>query len=303
MTEKVLITGGTGLVGKRLTALLTDAGYQVGVLTRGASREKGSVSYYNWDVTAGTIDENALSDVSYIINLVGAGVADSKWTDERKKVIIESRTHSTKLLYDKIKDQDIPLKAFISASAIGLYGNFEGSDWKTEASPIANDFLAEVVRVWEEAANQFQSLNIRTVLMRIGIVLDTNGGALQKIAQPIKMYAGAPLGSGEQYMSWVHNEDLCRMFLWAIQNNEVAGPYNAVNPHPVTNAAFTKTTARILGKPLLLPNVPSFVLKLTLGEMASIVLGGSRVSCEKIINEGFTHEFQNLEDALKDLYK
>ena len=217
MKEKVLITGGTGLVGQRLTSLLKEAGFEVGILTRGASTQKDDIHYYNWDVRAGTLDEQALTDVSYIINLVGAGVAESKWTDARKKVIIESRTHSTALLYDQVKARNIPLKAFISASAIGLYGNYEGSEWKTEESPIADDFLAEVVRVWEEAAVRFESLNIRTVLMRIGIVLDPSGGALQKIAQPIKLNAGAPLGSGDQYMSWIHNEDLCRMLLWAIQ--------------------------------------------------------------------------------------
>ena len=301
MKEKVLITGGTGLVGNRLTAMLLEAGFDVGILTRGATREKDNVQYYHWDVAKQFIDENALSNVSYIINLVGANVAEGRWTDARKKVIIESRTETTGLLFREVQSRGVKLKAFLSASAIGIYGNDEGDHVKTETSSHGDDFLAEVVKVWEKAAEQFNDIDVRTVLLRIGIVLDPNGGALAKIAQPIKLNAGAPLGSGKQYMSWVHNEDLCRVIMWAMQNEEAKGPYNVVNPNPVTNASFTKSVAKILKKPLWLPNVPGFTLKLMLGEMASIVLGGIKVSCEKLISEGFTYKYQHLEDALEDL--
>ncbi|MEL6557987.1 MAG: TIGR01777 family oxidoreductase [Bacteroidota bacterium] len=303
MKEKILITGGTGLVGEKLTPLLLQAGYAVGILTRGASRKENDIHYYNWDIRKGEIDPEAFQDVSYIINLVGAGVADEKWTEKRKSVIMDSRTESTGLLFDIIKERKIDLKGFISASAIGIYGNFEGADVKTESSQHGNDFLAEVVIAWEKEANKFNSLNIRTVLMRIGVVLDSAGGALEKIAQPIRYGVGAPLGSGDQFMSWVHIDDLCNMFLWAIQNDSVEGPFNAVNPHPVTNREFTKAVAKTLKKPLLLPNVPSFVLKLMLGEMSSIVLGGSVISDQKLKDHGFKHQYEQLIPALENLLK
>lgn len=303
MKEKILITGGTGLVGEKLTPLLVNAGYSVGILTRGASRKENDIHFYNWDIRQKKIDPKAFEDAAYIINLVGAGVAEKKWTEKRKSVIMDSRTDSTRLLYDTVKELNIDLKGFISASAIGIYGNFEGADVKTENSPHGDDFLAEVVIAWEKEANQFQSLGIRTVLMRIGVVLANTGGALEKIAQPIRYGAGAPLGSGDQFMSWVHIDDLCNMFLWAIQNESVEGPYNAVNPNPVTNREFTKAVAKILKKPLLLPNVPSFVLKLMLGEMSSIVLGGSVISDQKLRDNGFTHQYEQLSPALEDLLK
>lgn len=303
MKEKILITGGTGLVGKKLTRLLTQSGYSVGILTRGESRAENNIQYYNWDIKEKTIDKKAFENVSYIINLVGAGVADEKWTEKRKSVILKSRTESTKLLYDQVKANNIQLQGFVSASAIGIYGNFEGSELKTEESPKGDDFLAEVVKAWETEANQFISLGIRTALMRIGVVLASSGGALEKIAQPIRFGIGTPLGCGDQYMSWVHIDDLCNMFLWAIQNDQVQGSFNAVNPNPVTNKEFTKAVAKILKKPLWLPNVPSFVLKLMLGEMSSIVLGGSRISHQKLKDHGFSHQYDQLSHALESLLK
>ncbi|MGB3469052.1 MAG: TIGR01777 family oxidoreductase [Cyclobacteriaceae bacterium] len=301
MKDKILITGGTGLVGSHLTKILKQDGYQVGILTRGKSKKEDGVHYYHWDIGKKEIDNEALEGTAYIINLVGAGVADKKWTDERKKVILKSRTESTGFLYEQVEANHVQLKGFISASAIGIYGNYAGDDLKNEDSREANDFLAEVVKAWEEASNQFMSLGIRTVLLRIGVVLDDSDGALVKIAQPIRYGVGAPLGSGDQYMSWIHIDDLCRMFKWAVEEQRIQGVYNAVNPNPVTNEEFTKATARVLKKPLWLPNVPSFVLKLMLGEMASIVLGGVRVSCRKIIDDGFTHRFEALDEALDDL--
>lgn len=303
MKEKILITGGTGLVGEKLILLLLQKGYTVGVLTRGTSRKENEIQYYNWDIRQKSIDPDAFKDVTFIINLAGAGVADEKWTEKRKSVIMNSRTDSTRLLFDTVKELKVNLKGFISASAIGIYGNFEGSELKIETSPFGDDFLAQVVIAWEKEANQFNTLGIRTVLMRIGVVLDSSGGALEKIARPIRFGVGAPLGSGDQYMSWVHIDDLCNMFLWAIQNEAVEGSFNAVNPNPVTNKEFTKAVAKTLKKPLLLPNVPSFVLKLMLGEMSSIVLGGSVVSDQKLKNHGFKHQYEQLLPAIHNLLK
>ncbi len=303
MQEKVIITGGTGLVGKHLTAFLQAEGYEIGILTRGKTRYENGLQYYHWDIKNKLIDEQALVNTTYIINLVGAGVAEEKWTDKRKKEILDSRTHSTNLLYNKVKEGNISLKGFICASAIGIYGNFSGDTLKTEDSVKGTDFLAKVVIDWEKAAKQFETLDVRTVLMRIGIVLESNGGALAKIAQPIKLGAGAPLGTGKQYMSWVHMDDLVRMFSWAISNKKAKGPYNAVNPNPVTNKEFTKLTAKALRKPLFLPNVPAFMLKLMLGEMSSIVLGGINVSPKKMMDEGFKHQYLELSNALENLLK
>jgi len=303
MKDKILISGGTGLVGQRLTQILLNKGFEVGILTRGKSRKEENVQYYHWDIKKGLLDQGSLENTSYIINLAGAGVADKKWTASRKEMILESRTRSTDLLFQQCKKHQIKLKAFISASAVGIYGNYSGTSLKDENSPVANDFLAQVVIDWEKSALQFQNNGIRTALLRIGIVLDANGGALQKIAQPIRYGIGAPLGSGLQYMSWVHHEDLANMFVWAMQNESISGPYNAVNPNPVTNTVFTKITAKTLRKPLFLPNVPAFALKAALGEMSSIVLGGINVSCQKIKAAGFNFKYDELSTALNDLLK
>jgi hypothetical protein len=301
MQKRVLITGGTGLVGQRLSNILVKLGYQVSFL----SREKSQIPHiqvYQWNIREGYIEESAIQNTDYIIHLAGAGVADQAWTESRKKEILTSRTHSSELLAKYLKKYTHSVKAFVSASAIGIYGLDTGDTLVSEDSATeSQDFLAEVTRQWEKSIDSVAELNIRTVKLRIGIVLSAEGGALAKIAQPIRWGAGAALGSGKQYMSWIHIEDLCQMFVYMLENEQLSGVYNAVGKQPVSNAEFTQAVAKTLHKPLFLPNVPNFALKLMLGEMANIVTGGNRVSSQKIEATGFKFQYNTLAEALQDL--
>lgn len=300
MAKNVLITGGTGLVGSRLTELLLQGGYQVSLLSRRKENIPG-VTVYQWDIRQKTIEPEAVEKADYIIHLAGAGVADERWTDQRKRQILESRTESAKLLYESLKQTAKPPKAFISASAIGIYGADRGDELLSEESAYGNDFLATVTKAWEESVRPVADLGIRTVRLRIGIVLSEKGGALAKLAAPIKLGAGTALGSGKQWMSWIHIDDLCRMFMYALENESLAGVYNAVGPHPDTNAALTRAAADALTRPLILPNAPAFALKLAFGEMAVVVLGSARVSNQKISEAGFACRFTELAPAMDDL--
>lgn len=299
--QKVLITGGSGLVGTELSSLLKDKGYEVAHLTR-SKKEGYPYKQFKWDIDRKQIEDEAIHFADVIIHLAGAGVADKKWTDKRKKEIVESRTESASLLYNTIKN--MPNEApsqIISASAIGYYGMDTGDKLVNEESNSGHDFLAEVTKKWEDSVDQFELLEIPTAKIRIGIVLTDKGGALPQLAQPIKLMAGAPLGSGGQWMSWIHIEDLARLFLH-VQEKKLSGVFNGVGTTPATNKELTKAVAKVLNKPLILPNVPAFAMKLLLGEMAQMVLGGNKVSAEKISNNGFDFKFENLEDALKDIY-
>ncbi|MEQ8925601.1 MAG: TIGR01777 family oxidoreductase [Fulvivirga sp.] len=300
MPKTILITGGTGLVGSRLTELLKEKNYKVRYLSRAAGSKNG-VQAYAWDAENQTIDKSAFEGVNAIIHLAGAGVADKKWTAARKKEILESRTRSTQLLNDTLKSINHEVKSFVSASAIGYYGWDTGGVWVKEGSRFGDDFLATVTKAWEEKVDQITELGIRTAKLRIGIVFSEKGGALYEIAKPIKFGVGAPLGSGNQYMSWIHIDDLCNMFIHAVENDSVNDVYNAVGPNPETNKVITKETAKVLNRPCFLPNVPAFVLKLMLGKRAAMILGGSRVSCEKIQATGFKFSYPTLPEALKDL--
>ena len=300
MKRRILITGGTGLIGKRLTTMLLAKDYTVRFLSR-SKKSIPDVEVFTWNPAEDYIEAGALEDVEAIIHLAGENVAEKAWTEARKKQILESRTLSTRLLAQKLKTQDLRPKAFISASAMGIYGNDTGEALITEGSPFGTDFLAEVTKAWEEETTAISPLGIRTVLMRIGVVLDASGGALEKIAQPIRYGAGAALASGKQWMSWIHVEDVCRMFVYALENEEISGAYNAVGTSPVTNAEFTRQVAKMLKKPLILPNVPTFALKMLLGEMASMVIGGSKIMPERMLKSGFQFNFDTLESALQDL--
>lgn len=301
MSQTVLLTGGTGTIGRRLTQLLQEKGYAVSLLSRSAKPVPG-VTVYTWDIKKGTIDPKAIETADYIIHLAGAGIADERWTDARKQEIIESRTQSTALLATALTKYKHPLKAFVSSSAIGYYGGDSGDRPQVETSPAGTDFMAQVVRLWERSADQVAALGIRTVKIRTGVVLTMEGGALPKIAQPIKLGVGAPLGSGQQYMSWIHVDDICRMYMQALEDSSWQGVYNGVAPGPVTNESLTKQIAGILHKPLFMPNIPAFGIKLLFGEMAIAVLGSSNVLNKRIKEETtFRYGFPNLTDALQDL--
>jgi uncharacterized protein (TIGR01777 family) len=294
----ILITGGTGLIGKHLCNVLRSKGYNILILSRNKTNNPNT---YYWNISENYIDPKAIQTADYVIHLAGSGIADKRWTKKIKKELIDSRVKSANLLFSKIKTLNPNLKAFISASGIGYYGTITSEKIFKETDASGNDFLATVCKVWEEASNQFNSLNIRTVILRTGVVFSKKGGAFEKMSQPIKLGFGSPIGTGNQYIPWIHIDDLCNMYVEAIENNELNGIYNAVASDYVTNEFLTKSIATILDKKAWLPNVPSFILKLIFGEMAVILLEGSRVSAEKIKSTGFKFKYPFLLEALKDL--
>ncbi|MEQ8581864.1 MAG: TIGR01777 family oxidoreductase [Marinoscillum sp.] len=295
---KILITGGSGLVGTHLSKMLKNAGNEVTHLSRSPD-PSGDYPTFTWNLRARFIDEEAFSGVDHIIHLAGAGVADKRWTKDRKKVILESRTAGIRLLHEYVIRLGIRLKSFISASAIGYYGSDTGTEVVTEASPPGDDFLARVVQAWEAEADIFREITTVSKV-RVGVVLSEKGGAMVEILKPIKYFLGAPLGSGQQIMSWIHIDDLCRIFQFVMEK-ELSGTYNATAPNAVTNEALTRLLAKTVNKPLFLPNVPAVMMKLLLGEMSQIVLGGSNVSAAKIQKQGFKFSFTQIDHAVKDL--
>ena len=260
------------------------------------------VPSFVWDVEAGIIDIDSLEGVETIIHLAGAGVADKRWSKSRKEEILESRIKSTQLLFDTLSKNSNQVKNFISASAIGYYG-FGQDEVFVEASPFGDDFLAKVTRAWEEEVDKIAALKIRIAKLRIGIVLSDKGGALVEIAKPIRLGFGSSLGNGKQYLSWIHIDDLCAMFIYAVETAAMQGAYNAVSGEWATNKEMTEAIAKVLSKPLWLPNVPVFVLKIVVGQMAEIVLNGSKVSAEKVKSTGFNFKYPDLNQALKSLLR
>lgn len=291
---KILITGGTGLIGQQLTQQLQDKGYEVAILSRNPTKE----NQYKWDINKGFIDENALTNTDYIIHLTGAGIADKYWTPARKKVIINSRVQSANLLFEKVKKLHIPLKGFISASGIGYYGAVTSDTIFSEEDNSGNDFLADVCVQWENATHQFSRLGIRTTILRTGIVLAKKGGALQKMNTPLFLSA---LGNGKQYMPWIHIDDICNLYVKAIEDTNFTGSYNAVAPEHQTNDSFTKILGITIKKPVSPINVPSFMMKLIFGKMAVLLLKGSRISSKKVENL-YSYKFSTLQNALTAIF-
>jgi len=295
--KKILISGGSGMIGRAVTSLLQKDGYEVAWLSRHPKKQKQKS--FLWDIDKHTLDEEALPWCDAIIHLAGAGVADKRWTEKRKQQILESRIHSSRLLFEAIQKQAKRPQVFLSASAVGYYGFDTGGELIHEESPPGTDFLAEVVSEWESEVLKVQTLGIRSVLLRTGIVLDKKGGAL---AEMLKPPVAAPLGRGSQYMSWVHLDDLAELYCYALRH-PLKGTYNAVAPHPVTNKQLTQLAAKEKGRPFLPLPVPGFLLRMVLGEMAQMVTGGSKVSSRKIEKEGFTFQFPYIKEALEDIYK
>ncbi|MFH6971848.1 TIGR01777 family oxidoreductase [Flavobacterium petrolei] len=300
MKKNVLISGGSGFIGRNLTTLLLAKGYSVSILSRSEKQNKGDVFYYKWDVAKQTIDDEAILKADYIIHLAGENIAEKRWTAKRKAAIIDSREKSTQLLYSVLKKHYKKLDAFVSASAVGIYGAVNGAEICTEDMKPANDFLGYTCQKWEDSIDFIENLNIRTVKIRTGLVLGKNDGFLKKLIPLFKYRLGSALGSGKQYMPWIHVDDLCAIYLQAISDASMEGPYNAAICDNTTNTLFSKTLARVFGYSIWLPNVPAFVLKLVMGEMAKIVLTGRRVSSDKIEQTGFKFKFNNLEEALRN---
>ncbi len=291
---KILLTGGTGLIGTHLQKLFNENDHEVVILTRSPKND----NHFKWDIHKKFIDEKAFIGVDYIIHLAGAGIADSRWTAIRKKELIDSRVLSADLLYSYVKKLNIKLKGFISASGIGFYGAINSDHIFTEKDAPENDFISKICIKWENAADQFEQIDIPVTCLRTGVVLSAKGGALEKMNTPLFLSA---LGTGKQYVPWIHINDLCGLYLKAIEDSNFKGIYNAVAPEHQTNLNFTKKLGKTLKKPVMPFNVPEFMLKIILGEMAVIILKGSRISSQKTTTK-YKFEFSNLDEALLNIY-
>lgn len=290
MKEKVLITGGSGYVGMYLSNLLDKEGFEVIHLSRSPSNSNKYKTFF-WDVKNQKLDGNSLQDVKHIIHLAGAGVFEKRWTNKRKQEIINSRVDSANLLFNHIKQLEIKPKTFISASGVNYYGTKTSDKIFTEDDKPGNDFLANCCVLWEKSATQFEQIGLRAVKLRTGIVIGKESQIVKQILQPIKIGFGAALGKGSQYLPWIHIEDLCQLYLKAIKDNNMVGEYNAVAPMHITNSELTNILADSIGKKIWLPNIPSWVLELILGERAEVILNGSRVSSQKVEQLGFTFKY------------
>lgn len=298
--KKILITGASGLIGSKLIRSLQEKGHHVSVLSRSPEKIKG-VKAFHWDVENKQVDKNAFTGIDTIINLAGAGIAEKRWTNSRKQLIVDSRVESVKLLYHAISESKAPVTTFISASAVGFYGD-RADEILTENSSNGSGFLAECCQKWEEAIEEGAQLDIRIVKLRIGLVLARQGGALQEMARTVNFFLGAALGSGKQWMPWIHLTDLISIFEAAVDNSEYRGTYNACSSLPVTNSEFTRILARVLFRPVWPINVPEFVLKTILGELSTVILNSNRTSSQKLVNMGFKFRYPGLKDALKEIY-
>jgi uncharacterized protein (TIGR01777 family) len=307
MMQTVTISGGTGMIGRKLTELLIQKGYHVIILTRKITDEPAhpNISFARWDIKNNYIDENAIAAADYIIHLAGAGVMDKRWTASYKKEIVNSRIDGSNLLLEKLKEFPNKVKAIISASAIGWYGPDKNQNQPfTESDPPADDFLAQTCLLWESTVDKAYMQNIRVVKLRTGIVLSNEGGALVSFKKPLKFgIAGIP-GNGKQICSWIHVDDLCRMYIYAIENKEINGSYNAVAPNTVSLKQIIMMLAQLLRKNFFIAAyAPAFVLKLMLGQRSVEILKSTTVSCSKIKNAGFTFLYPSLEAALNQLTK
>lgn len=300
MSKKVLITGGGGTVSNALTQDLLKNGYEVSHLSRSPGKNP-KIKTFLWDVEKKEIDENCMDGIDAIIHLAGAGIADKNWSEERKQLLIKSRTDSISLIYDLMRKKPHQVKSVISASASGYYSD-RGDEILTEQSPPKKDFLGECCILWEQAVDAGKEFNLRIVKFRTGVILDKDSGALPKIAQPIKLGLGAPLGSGKQWISWIHIEDVVKMYSYALEHDELEGIFNMSTPNPLTNQQLTKAIAKKLNRPLILPHVPAFVLKTLFGEMSLVVLGSTRMDVQKIIDNGYGFVFPDIESALENIY-
>lgn len=297
--KTILLAGGTGLIGTRLQTMLREKSYALRLLTR----TPAGAGQYAWDPVRGTIDDAALQGVDAVINLAGAGIADARWTPERKKILVDSRVQSARVLREAFQRSGVLPKTWISASAIGYYGNSGEQAMLETDAPVDQSFMVQCCAAWEAAAEEAAALGIRTVILRIGVVLAKEGGALKEIAGPLRFGLGAYFADGRAWYSWIHRDDMCRILIWALENPQAEGVYNAVAPQPARNKELVKTLAQAMRRPALILPAPAFALRLMLGEMSAVVLNSNLVSSEKLQHSGFLFHFPDLPSALQDVYK
>lgn len=301
--DTVIITGGTGLIGTALTRLLLERGYKVIILTRRPDkRSNGDVAYAHWNVETQTIDKEAIQQADYIVHLAGANVGEKRWTAARKQEIIDSRTKSSELIFTALKNFPNKVKKVISASATGFYGEYSDHIF-TETDPPATDYLATTTQAWEHSISKVTELDKKLVIFRTGIVLSQDGGALKEFYKPLRFGFATILGSGEQFVPWIHIHDIVRLYFNAIVNDRLEGIYNAVAPNPVTNRELILSMARMAkGKSFMTTYVPSFALKLALGEMSVEVLKSVKASADKIQRTGFQYSYPTINEAMEQLF-
>lgn len=299
MNKNILITGGTGLVGSKLTEKLIEKGYNVGILSRKKISDS-NIKYFFWDYEKNEIDIDALKFADVIVNLVGENISNRKWSKIQQLKIINSRVKTVELIKSKIIELDNKKCDFISASAIGYYGTITSDKIFYEDDDAGKDFLSEVVVKWEKAVDELTPFVNRVLKFRIGVVLSNDGGALPKMINVTQKGIGSALGKGNQYMPWISIDDLVRLLLFGVESSQIMGVYNAVSPVHITNKEFMQKLAESLNKPFFMPNVPEFVLKTMYGQMSSLLLYGSRVSSEKLLKAGFVFK-DNLDAVLSKL--
>src|SRR3989338_6780470 len=299
--SRVVVAGGAGFIGRALSAALLEAGYEVVLLSRKAGKTKsGPVKTETWDGVSSGSWQTVLDGTAAVVNLAGASIAEGRWTPARKKIISDSRLFSTRALVAGLSCAGSHPAVFISASAVVYYGP-GGNEALDENSPPGQDFLARLCADWEHEAQVAQALGMRTINLRIGVVLDKDGGALEKMLFPFKLGLGGPLGSGKQWMSWIAREDLAGLILHLIKSG-VSGPVNAVAPEPVTNRDFSRALGRALKRPAFMP-VPGFVLRLALGEMGGLLLSGQKVRPKRALESGYRFKFPDIDSALSAIFR
>lgn len=299
---RILITGATGMVGKALCSHLTQAGYEINILSRNPSDDTHQIRHYKWNVEKMEIDLLAFDDVETILHLAGANIAEKRWTDQRKEELISSRRDSTQLLRETIDMHQFPVKLIISSSAVGYYGAITKSNILNENSPAGHDFLAEICKTWEKEALKFNDLGIRTVIFRKGIILSEKGGFYQKLHPLAKMGINTTFGTGKQVMPYVSLNDLIEAYQYTIDHPIMQGIYNMVSPEIVTMNELTTALNQSLGKGKFTPRIPALILKMLLGEQSCMLLNGTAVSSAKITSEGFTYHDTNIR-AIFDHFK
>ena len=302
--KTILITGGTGLIGRYLIKSLSKASNTIYVLTRSESRFENNVNFINWDPDSQRLDLSNIPAVDYIINLAGASIDGSRWTNSYKRKILESRLNSTSLLFKEIKKLKHKPSLYVGASATGFYKK-NTKVAQIEEDDKGSDFLSDVVAKWEKESNNFMKYGIRTVLLRIGLVLSKDGGVLKKLHPIFKLFLGVPIGSGRQTISWIHIKDLVDFIHKSIGDNKISGVYNLTAPEVITNYKFTEELALVWKRPVF-PKIfkaPSLIVKLLFGEQSSLVLNGLNVSSNKIESTSFKFSFTNIKSALKDIYR
>lgn len=301
----VLISGGTGLIGTRLSQMLSEKGHSVIILTRKIKHTQKQYLQALWDPEKGTIDREVLQKADYIINLAGEGIAEKRWTEKRKKEIIESRVNSGRLIVKALREYPHQIKAVINASAIGWYGADKTGNPQTgftEDAPPATGFLGTACTEWEKSIDPVADLGIRLCKIRVGLVMSTEGGALKEFVKPLRWGIATILGSGKQMQSWVHIDDVCRIFMYAIETSRLQGVYDAVAPRPVDHKSLILELAKnIKGSFYISAYVPSFVLKMMLGQLSEELLVSTTVSSEKIKSTGFQFVYPTIDAALKNL--